>query len=311
MLTAFHDAQLVKIRVDGREGGTLSLKPGSNLTIGRWVLVSSPTRPLPHLAPARTRCGSVQLFGCGPARGAGRESGRTRACACACVRGGRRVFAVLLPELPAADHFRFATTGPTNATCSLTSRCEGARLFATSRGVRCAVSRGAVGRVGRCWQPDPSSPHSGRRSPFFGSRPCHAPPINQRPIRPPPRLTRSCRGSTRRYSWMRTARFSSRAFRTTRPSLTGRASPRTRWCAPRHAPRAVRCAPCVVRAVRRAPCAVCRAPYPAATAPRRAVPCTAHRPPLTAYRSPLTQLPPHPPTHPPRHLRGTYCERCR
>jgi len=243
----------------------------------------SPTRPLPHLAPA-LRCCSAGWRGRAGGGGEGGERESGRMCACACVRGGRRVFAVLLPELPAADHFRFATTGPTNATCSLTSRCEGARLFATSRGVRCAVSRGAVGRVGRCWQPDPSSPHSGRRSPFFGSRPCHAPPINQRPIRPPPRLTRSYRGPTRRYSWMRTARFSSRAFRTTRPSLTGRASPRTRWCAVRHAhraPRTVRHAPC---ATHRAPRAVRRTP----PRPPRAEPCrappTAHRSPLTAHR---------------------------
>ena len=51
---AFQGGQLVKIRKDGREGDKLSLKPGANLSIGRWVLALThpPTSPL----GARTRC---------------------------------------------------------------------------------------------------------------------------------------------------------------------------------------------------------------------------------------------------------------
>ena len=73
---AFQGGQLVKIRKDGREGDKLSLKPGANLSIGRWVLVLThpPTSPL----GARTRCVSVQLLGNGPARGAGEGGERER-----------------------------------------------------------------------------------------------------------------------------------------------------------------------------------------------------------------------------------------
>ena len=322
MLTAFHDAQLVKIRVDGREGGTLSLKPGSNLTIGRWVLVSSPTRPLPHLTPARTRCGSVQLFGCGPARGAGRESGRTRACACACVRGGRRVFAVLLPELPAADHFRFATTGPTTATCSSSSRCEGARQGGPGRWL-CNVARRSMRRIAR---------RRGSCRPLLAARPiltsqrsavavlrfAAVPRTTHQPTPHPPTPTPHQVVSRSHASLLvdENGKVQFKSLSNNETLVNGQGISKNQMVrpAPRATRRALRAvcrarrAPC---AVCRVPCAVCRAPYPAATAPRRAVPCTAHRPPLTAYRSPLTQLPPHPPTHPPRHLRGTYCERCR
>ena len=53
---AFQGGQLVKIRKDGREGDKLSLKPGANLSIGRWV-----------------NCCSV--VGSGPARGLGGAAG--------------------------------------------------------------------------------------------------------------------------------------------------------------------------------------------------------------------------------------------
>ena len=65
MSTAFQGGQLVKIRKDGREGDKLSLKPGANLSIGRWVLALThpPTSPL----GART----AFLFSCWGRAGAG------------------------------------------------------------------------------------------------------------------------------------------------------------------------------------------------------------------------------------------------